>query len=606
MNETTLSNCKKHVVDFIVKEGDPEMSVVEDDIRQDLAAIGIEVNTRFVNASEYIRLEENGDYNLFFTRSWGAPYDPHTYLTSWDTPSHVEYSATGNLEPPMTQERLLEKIATVQQELDEIEIQTQWKEILDDIHGQAIFLPLWGSRVPYVLNRRFAGFTPSSQTYTYPIENIRILSGSNNVSIAPGAGNALFSSAGPIHPHQYFPNQLFTQAWVYEGLVNYGQDGSIEPKLATKWITEDLKDSTGVIIGQRVKFDLREGVKFHDGEDFNCDVAKLNFDHVLSDSAKQRHSWMGAVRALKSWECNNQGQFVLETNQPFYPLLQELTYIRPLTMASPASFANGLETNPELSNSCNPGSSKWTDIEAIEDFNCAGLSGSHGTGPFKYVSRESSDDGTTDDSVLFARNDEYWGAKPEIEFVELKAFPDTESVEAALLSGELDMALGIGPLSAQQVQNLKFYQSDVVDVRHSDVLQHSLMVLNTNKEPTNDINVRKAIIHAVNKGRFIEEEFGGLELPVDQVLPRSAPYCNVDLNPKWAYDPDKAVLLNCPLVVVEAGANSGLSSGGIAGVVIGCLAILGLAGFVYKLISREKAGKPMFAVGEDVKKATPA
>lgn len=131
----------------------------------------------------------------------------------------------------------------------------------------------------------------------------------------------------------YFPNQLFTQAWVYEGLVSYGQDGDILPALAKNWTTESLST------GQRVTFTLRENVFFHDGEQFNCTVAKLNFDHVLSESAKKRHSWLGAVKAIKSWNCNDKDEFVLETNQPFYPLLQELTYIRPLTIASPRSFA---------------------------------------------------------------------------------------------------------------------------------------------------------------------------------------------------------------------------------------------------------------------------
>jgi nickel transport system substrate-binding protein len=108
------ANCEKHTVDFIVKEGDPEMLVVEDDIRADLAKIGIDVNTRVVDAAKYIELEENGDYNLFFTRSWGAPYDPHTCLNLWDAPAHVEFSSTGDMEAPMTREALLGKIAKVQ------------------------------------------------------------------------------------------------------------------------------------------------------------------------------------------------------------------------------------------------------------------------------------------------------------------------------------------------------------------------------------------------------------------------------------------------------------------------------------------------------------
>ncbi|KAL3927422.1 MAG: hypothetical protein SGBAC_013094 [Bacillariaceae sp.] len=587
----SLDNCKKHVLDFVIKEGDPEMALVEDDIRKDLAVIGIEVNTIAVGAEEYAERETNGDYNLFFTRSWGAPYDPHTYMTSWDVASHVEYSSTGNLEAPLTREALLDRVAAVQRELDETKIRQQWYDILTDIHKQSIFLPLWGTRVPYVLNRRFAGFVPSSQTYSYPIESVRILDGPKNITVAPGAGGTLFSSAGPMHPHQYGANQLFTQAWIYEGLVSYGQDGLPAPGLAKSWREENLGDR------QRVTFTLQENVKFHDGTDFNCNAVKLNFDHVLSDGASKRHQWMGAVRAIETWECNAQGQFIITTNKPFYPLLQELSYIRPLTIAAPSSFASGDDSHPELENSCNPGTSRWSAIEALEGFNCAGLTAPIGTGPFKFVSREAMDNGD-DASVIFARHDDYWGPVPEIEFMELKTYSDTQAVEDALLSGDLDMALGIGPLTAKQVQNLKFFHSDKLDVRHSDVLQHSLMVMNTNKEPTNDINVRKAIIHAVNKGRFIEDEFGGLEQPVGQLLPFSAPYCDIGLTPKFEYDLDKAILLNCPVenVTIESGE---LGTGAIAGIAVGSLFLVALAAFVVIMVSKEKQGTPMFKKQED-------
>ena len=96
----------------------------------------------------------------------GAPYDPHTYLNSWAVPSHVEFSALGNLEAPLTRESLLEKIITVQRESDDNVIREGWKDILNDVHQQAIFLPLWGQRIPYVINRRLDNFVASNQAFT--------------------------------------------------------------------------------------------------------------------------------------------------------------------------------------------------------------------------------------------------------------------------------------------------------------------------------------------------------------------------------------------------------------------------------------------------------
>ena len=55
MSDPVNNKCEARSVVFIVKEGDPEMAVVEDDIRQDLAKIGIKVETRFGDEAEYIK-----------------------------------------------------------------------------------------------------------------------------------------------------------------------------------------------------------------------------------------------------------------------------------------------------------------------------------------------------------------------------------------------------------------------------------------------------------------------------------------------------------------------------------------------------------------------
>ena len=582
-----MSTCKPTTIDFIVRDTDPQMQAVEDDIRQNLAEIGITVNTRYLTAEEYIDAELNGDYHLLFTRTWGAPYDPHSYMTSWSVPSHVEYSAIGNLEAPLTRELLIEKINKVQTELSEQKISAQWQEILEDIHKQALFAPLWGTRIPYVLNRRLIGFTPGLQVYSIPVNTIQVASGSTTATIAPGVGG-LFKRTGPINPHQYSPNALWAQDWIYEGLVSYGQDGQIVPALAQSWIVK-LNGP-----GQEITFQLRQGVKFHDGTDWNCDAAVLNFDHVLSDIVKQRHQWFGVGKYLQSWKCNGDYELVLQTTTPFYPLLQELTYIRPLRFASPAAFGEGLNSDPDLHNSCESGDfgSKWQFLE--EDVKCLGLKEPIGTGAFKFVSREPAADGS-DASVLFQRHDDYWGQKPGIELLKAIQYASQTEVEEALKSGDLDMALGIGPLDAKQVQALKFYNSEEFDVRHSDVIQNSLLVFNSNKAPTSDIKLRRAIIHAIDKSAFLVSEFANLEQPVTQLLPETAPYCNVDLSPKWGYDIEKARLLNCPPDVVVVTEAKPLGGGAIAGITIASIVGAGLVLFLIRLIRRERQGKPVFA-----------
>lgn len=400
----------------------------------------------------------------------------------------------------------------------------------------------------------------------------------------------MFKSVGTLNPHLYHPNEIFASNWIYEGLVRYGRGGSLEPALAVSWTTP-VPTSTG---GQRVVFTLRDGVKFHDGSEWNCTVAKLNFDHVLSVEVKERHLWYGLPQHISSWSCDPQGKFVIETLKPYYPLIQELAYIRPLAMAAATAFAEGLGSSAETHNSCTIGGFGPARFDYLYDsVSCVGLSAPIGTGPFKFHSRQfDTMDNTTDKRVLFEKNEDYWGAVPGFDYLEVKHYESTAAVEEALLRGQLDMALGIGPLSAQQVYNFKIRHHDMFETIYSDVVQNAVVVLNTGRAPTNDITVRKTIMHAVNKAFIVDKEFQGISQPVSQLFPKSVPYCDMDLTPRWDYDLEKAILLNCPATISSLA--GGLSTAAIVviAVVVALAVLLGLFAFV--LIMKERKGEPMF------------
>ena len=59
-----------------------------------------------------------------------------------------------------------------------------------------------------------------------------------------------------------------------------------------------------------------------------------------------------------------------------------------------------------------------------------------------------------------------------------------------------------------------------------------------------DLKTRKTIVHAVDKGTIMSD-LGGVEEPIYQLFPLSAPYCDVYLTPKLDYDLEKAKELNC-------------------------------------------------------------
>ena len=63
-----------------------------------------------------------------------------------------------------------------------------------------------------------------------------------------------------------------------------------------------------------------------------------------------------------------------------------------------------------------------------------------------------------------------------------------------------------------------------------DDIQNVVLLLNTATPPLDDIRVRKAIIHAIDKKALVKKEMGGFLDPVDNVFPRSMPYCDVDVS----------------------------------------------------------------------------
>merc|ERR1712048_1481400 len=76
-------------------------------------------------------------------------------------------------------------------------------------------------------------------------------------------------------------------------------------------------------------------------------------------------------------------------------------------------------------------------------------------------------------------------------------------------------------------------------------LLNQIVVMNAARAPTDDIEVRKLIMHSVDKARIVASELYGQAQVADSLFPKDAPYCDIDLTPRWDYDLQKAQLMNC-------------------------------------------------------------
>ena len=490
---TAQAACKAVTLDFLLLDGNSVHAAIEDDIRADLAVIGIDVVSRAVDRETFNADMVAGNYDMVFSETWGAPYDPHSFVASWTTPDEAHYSALPTAGIDTTQ--FAADVADILSESDAEARQAKWTTLLSSIHDEVIHLPLFGRRIPSVTTRsRLAGYAPGYQQFDYPIHKATVVSGSKTVTVAPGAQAGLFTSVGRLDPHSYRPNEFFANNWVYEGLVAYGADGAIVPSLATEWTETNSAD------GDTYRFTLRTGVTFHDGAAFNCAAVKLNFDHVWAGdlTSPDWHGWYSLPGALSEWSCDGE-VFVLSTNAPYYPLLQELSYIRPLRMLSPNAFVGGAASDPYTQNSCPTG---WGTVAATADHaevTCAGTTAIAGTGPFMFESRTANaDNADHDDLVVFAANIAYWGGAPDIEELRVVRYDSAADVEAALLDGSLDAVLGANVLEPATVRNLQY--DTRFEVLHGEETQTDAIILNIA-----DKEVRKAVVHAVNKAPICVE-----------------------------------------------------------------------------------------------------
>ena len=241
----------------------------------------------------------------------------------------------------------------------------------------------------------------------------------------------------------------------------------------------------------------------------------------------------------------------------YYPLLQELSFIRPLRMLSPNLFMGGLESDPLTQNSC---PEAWGNVTEVTEagnvtVQCAGMVGggvsaggqAAGTGRWKYLKTEK--DGDAIRAVHFGVNGDHWDAPSgsHAEEIVVVAYPDDASVKSALLSGELDAVLGSGVLTEADIDDIRMNHGDDVHVSMTEPIQNRIIVMNTGRAPTDDLTTRKVFIHGVDKANIIKKELAGLDEPAMSLFPKDTPYTGAHLTPMPDYDIEKARLLNCPV-----------------------------------------------------------
>ncbi|MBW1689974.1 MAG: ABC transporter substrate-binding protein [Deltaproteobacteria bacterium] len=304
----------------------------------------------------------------------------------------------------------------------------------------------------------------------------------------------LMKDIRPLDPHTqkgYLCIYAFNQ--MYDYLVRQNMDGSLEPRLATSWEQRDD--------GKTWIFHLRQGVKFHDGTDFNAEALKWNFERILDPKTKSylRHQYS----KIESMEVLD--PYTLKIN------LKKTSYFV-------ADVTGGIFTLRLVSPAC---------VEKYgEDF----VKHPAGTGPFMFSSL------SKDGNLTLVRNPHFWEKDlPYLDKVVLVSFRDVNARNNALRAGEIDMESG----TSMELIRVTEANPDLYYVTGPTCYSINFGV-NMTKKPWDDVRIRRAILgYAVDRKRMAEVATFGLADPKVTVgaLPHSYTERLLDLYP---YDLEKA------------------------------------------------------------------
>jgi len=288
---------------------------------------------------------------------------------------------------------------------------------------------------------------------------------------------------------------------IYETLVNFGEkDVTIQPGLAKSW--EPSED------GLTYTFHLQEGVKFHDGTDFNAEAVVKNFERWKTGADKHPYYSsqfvVGDKQVIESITAKDDYTVVFKLSQPQAPFLKNLA-MSPFAIASPTAFEadeEGLSTKPV------------------------------GTGPFKFVSW------VRNDAVTIEKNPDYYiDGLPKLDKVIYKSIPENSTRLNALTNGEVDVADGLSPSDKASIESNS--QLQLIERPSMNV---GYLGLTVTRPPFDNVKVRQAVNYAIDKQALVDAFYEGLAEPAKNPMPPVISGYNDDIQ-GYEYDPEKAKAL---------------------------------------------------------------
>lgn len=256
---------------------------------------------------------------------------------------------------------------------------------------------------------------------------------------------------------------------LYNTLLKFEDDGTVVGDLAESWsVSEDKLTWT---------FNLKQGVKFHNGKELTSADVKATFDRALNAEAGGLRT-TEIIKMFTSVEAPDPYTVTITTDAPYGPM-------------------ESLMCNMSLG---------IMDADYIEQYGLdlgTSAEGENGTGPFKVVSWE------RDQEIVVERFDDYFGTPAKLQTVVYTIIPEAASRVIALETGEVDV---IDKPTDEDLARLEADTENFTVLRKPTISQR-LFRFGCNDPIISNTKVRQAIVYAIDRQAIIDALFTGSGYP---------------------------------------------------------------------------------------------
>jgi peptide/nickel transport system substrate-binding protein len=301
----------------------------------------------------------------------------------------------------------------------------------------------------------------------------------------------------PWHPNA-FVESIFVNRVLFDSLTRPGKDLAPSPDLATSW--EASAD------GLSWTFKLRDDVKWSDGQAFSADDVVFTFQDIVLKKE------LGATGA---------GNFsAVQSVEAVDPKTVKFTLSRPFS-ALPSYLAYNAGILPKHSFQGQPDPWNFSSFNKGQPVS---------SGPFKVEAY------TSGQSVVLARNDAYFGGKPNLDKLVFKVVPDANTQIAQALSGELSIMILDNKAAVDRVKS-----ASQLRVEPRELVQYYWLSLNQTDPRFQDVRVRQAFEYAIDRQAIITAiEKGYGKVANTAIVPAFKTYYDPAHESKYGFSVDKA------------------------------------------------------------------